>query len=72
MNKKYGNNWKNSVKVIFAGDDTTDEDAMKVLKGYAATFRISSNKDLVTFADKIVNSTEDVVKILKHTEACLK
>lgn len=30
LRKLFGNDWENSVKVIFAGDDTTDEDAMKV------------------------------------------
>lgn len=30
LRQEYGNDWANKVKVIFAGDDTTDEDAMKV------------------------------------------
>lgn len=72
LDKKYGNTWKNNVKVIFAGDDTTDEDAMKVLKGFGATFRISQKKNVITFAEKIVNSTMDIVKILKIIEASLK
>ena len=31
------------VRIIFAGDDTTDEDAINALKGMAMTFRIVSN-----------------------------
>lgn len=30
LRQEFGNDWADKVKVIFAGDDTTDEDAMKV------------------------------------------
>lgn len=30
LRREFGEDWPNKVKVIFAGDDTTDEDAMKV------------------------------------------
>lgn len=30
LRQEFGNDWSEKVKVIFAGDDTTDEDAMKV------------------------------------------
>ena len=32
------------VRIIFAGDDVTDEDAINALKGMAMTFRIVSNQ----------------------------
>lgn len=72
LKNKYGENWRNNVKVIFAGDDTTDEDAMKALKGYSATFRISSDEDQVTAADQRVESIKDVVKILELIDTNMK
>lgn len=33
LREEFGMNWPENVKVIFAGDDTTDEDAMKVIFG---------------------------------------
>lgn len=68
LNKEYGDNWKNNVHIIFAGDDTTDEDAMKALKGFAATFRIVTNENIITAAEQRINSTEDVVQILNIIE----
>lgn len=31
LRQEFGNDWADKVKVIWAGDDTTDEDAMKVI-----------------------------------------
>lgn len=30
LSQVFGDDWDKKIKVIFAGDDTTDEDAMKV------------------------------------------
>ena len=35
----FGEDWAEKIKIIFAGDDVTDEDAMSALKGVAHSFR---------------------------------
>ncbi|XP_037960770.1 probable trehalose-phosphate phosphatase C [Teleopsis dalmanni] len=61
----YGSNWAKNIKVIYAGDDFSDEDAMKALKCVAKTFRISSDPSIQTAADFILPSQEVVVDLLK-------
>lgn len=68
LSKEYGENWHENVKVIFAGDDTTDEDAIRALKGNAATFRISSSLNVETSAEKLLSSTEAVLQMLTFVE----
>ncbi|XP_030760036.1 trehalose-phosphate phosphatase B-like [Sitophilus oryzae] len=73
LDKQYGENkWQGNVKVIFAGDDTTDEDAMLALKGNSVTFRIAPNTQIATHATKILSSTQSVVHILKLIQKILK
>lgn len=43
LREKYGENWSTTAKAIFAGDDTTDEDAMKV----SVTHVIKTRHDLI-------------------------
>ncbi|CAG9832277.1 unnamed protein product [Diabrotica balteata] len=71
LEKKYGKDWNKETKVIFVGDDTTDEDAMRALKGNAALFRIA-NCTAETYADKIISSTEDTLKVLKIVQKHFK
>jgi len=42
LRARYGPAWSESVRVIYAGDDETDEDAFRFLSGLAMTFRIGS------------------------------
>ncbi|EDW87761.1 probable trehalose-phosphate phosphatase C [Drosophila yakuba] len=51
LKQKFGDNWPQEVSVIFAGDDTTDEDAMRVLRGLGRSFRISADAQIQTYAD---------------------
>ncbi len=61
----YGSNWANTTGVIYIGDDTTDEDAMKALKDKAITIRIlSDQKKQNTAAMMVFPSTRSVVHFL--------
>ncbi|XP_004536200.1 probable trehalose-phosphate phosphatase C [Ceratitis capitata] len=51
LKNQFGINWSQKIKVIFAGDDTTDEDAMRLLQGSGISFRVSADPDLETYAD---------------------
>jgi len=72
LNREFGeNNWQGKVKVVFVGDDTTDEDAMLALQGNAATFRIARRADKISHADKLLSSTKSVVNILNLIQKLL-
>ncbi len=40
LRERYGPAWSESVRVIYVGDDQTDEDAFRFLSGLAETFRV--------------------------------
>ncbi|MBW2242603.1 MAG: bifunctional alpha,alpha-trehalose-phosphate synthase (UDP-forming)/trehalose-phosphatase [Deltaproteobacteria bacterium] len=42
LRERYGPNWSERVRVIYVGDDQTDEDAFRFLAGLAMTFRVGS------------------------------
>ncbi|GAB0099300.1 Trehalose 6-phosphate phosphatase [Sergentomyia squamirostris] len=65
LQNKFGEDWNEKVKVLFAGDDTTDEDAMKALKGQGISFRIAHNDQIQTFADYRLESPFAVGDLLK-------
>lgn len=64
----FGIEWSKHVKIIYAGDDVTDEDAMKALKGIAATFRVTQAQIVETSAEYCLPSTESVLDMLKWIE----
>ncbi|KAL0831094.1 hypothetical protein ABMA28_001967 [Loxostege sticticalis] len=64
----FGLDWCERIRVIYAGDDVTDEDAMTALKGMAATFRIASSTITKTSAERRLSSTDSVLAMLKWVE----
>ncbi len=50
LRDSFGENWQKQ-KINFAGDDTSDEDVMRILKGRGLTFKVSTDPDVQTFAD---------------------
>lgn len=67
LNSSFDKNWK-SRKVIFAGDDTTDEDVMKTIKGFGRSFRIVKDANVETNADYRIPSVQSVYHMLKWIE----
>ncbi|XP_014221069.1 alpha,alpha-trehalose-phosphate synthase [UDP-forming] A isoform X1 [Trichogramma pretiosum] len=64
----FGLDWSERIRIIYAGDDNTDEDAMKALKGMAATFRVASSHIIRTSAERRLPSTDSVLTMLKWVE----
>ncbi|KAB7507035.1 Bifunctional trehalose-6-phosphate synthase/phosphatase [Armadillidium nasatum] len=61
----FGVDWSDRVSTIFAGDDTTDEDAIQALQGMAITFRITQSKNVKTAATHRLPNVNAVFKMLK-------
>ncbi len=40
LRTRYGPTWSERVRVVYVGDDQTDEDAFQLLAGLATTFRV--------------------------------
>ena len=68
LKSAFGENWAEKIKIVFAGDDVTDEDAMVALKGVAYSFRITNEATTKTAADKKLPSTDSVFELLKWIE----
>lgn len=65
----FGLDWSERVTIMYAGDDTTDEDAFQALKGMAYTFRIvQSDVSVKTAADRRLTSTHCVYTLLQWVE----
>ncbi|KAA0197793.1 hypothetical protein HAZT_HAZT006088 [Hyalella azteca] len=64
----FGVDWSDRISVIFAGDDKTDEDAMKALQGMAISFRVTASKNVKTVANHRLPSTDSVLTMLKWIE----
>jgi trehalose 6-phosphate synthase/phosphatase len=64
----FGVDWSERVRIIYVGDDVTDEDAMKALKGMAVTFRIANSATVSTAADHRLHNTQSVLVLLQWVE----
>lgn len=64
----YGLDWQDGVRVLFAGDDNTDEDAMRALKGMAVSFRVTASSSIRTQANRRLPDTDSVAMMLKWVE----
>lgn len=68
LRTSFGVDWSERIKIIYVGDDLTDEDAMVALKGMARTFRVTSSDIVKTAADHRLPSTDSVYTMLKWVE----
>ncbi|XP_047476832.1 alpha,alpha-trehalose-phosphate synthase [UDP-forming]-like [Penaeus chinensis] len=64
----FGLDWCDRVSTIFAGDDISDEDAMRALQGMAVTFRVTTSPNLRTAATYRLPNTDAVLTMLKWVE----
>ncbi|XP_053692340.1 uncharacterized protein LOC128740799 [Sabethes cyaneus] len=63
----FNKGWKTK-KIIFAGDDLTDENVMKSIKGFGRSFRITRGLEVESEADFKISSTKSVLNLLKWLE----
>jgi trehalose 6-phosphate synthase/phosphatase len=63
LRNRYGPDWAESVRVMYIGDDQTDEDALQILAGLGVTFRVGS-ADTPTAASRLLSSVAAVEALL--------
>ncbi len=64
LRERYGPSWSESLRVIYVGDDDTDEDAFRFLAGLAMTFRVGSASSL-TAAQRRLPNVDAVMKLVE-------
>jgi trehalose 6-phosphate synthase/phosphatase len=63
LRARYGPAWSERVRVVYVGDDETDEDAFRFLAGLATTFRVGS-ADTPTAAARRLSDVDAVRALL--------
>lgn len=66
LKHKFGEKWQEKAFVLFMGDDTTDEDVMKVLQGKSLTLRVTPDPSLATHASYKIPDTKSVTDVLQQ------
>lgn len=64
----YGADWPERVRIVYAGDDDTDEDVMETLNGLSCTFRVSKSAAVKTAANYRLKDPEAVLAMLRLVE----
>jgi trehalose 6-phosphate synthase/phosphatase len=64
LRSRHGPAWTENVRVIYIGDDQTDEDAFQVLAGMAATFRVGP-ADTISAASRRLSDVAAVTAVLR-------
>ena len=64
LRQRYGPAWSENARIIYLGDDRTDEDAFRVLAGLGVTFRVGSAESL-TLADRLLPNVDAVQALLE-------
>ena len=68
LRTRYGPAWSEEVRVIYVGDDQTDEDAFRFLAGLSITFRVGS-ADTPTAATRRLPDVDAVHALLEWLAA---
>ncbi|MCA9511776.1 MAG: bifunctional alpha,alpha-trehalose-phosphate synthase (UDP-forming)/trehalose-phosphatase [Myxococcales bacterium] len=63
LRARYGPGWSERVRVVYVGDDQTDEDAFRFLQGLARTFRVGAT-DTATAAQHRLSDTNAVCALV--------
>ena len=68
LRERYGPSWSQNVRVIYVGDDQTDEDAFRFLAGLALTFRVGPADTLTAATRRLpnVSAVRALVEWLAH------
>ena len=66
LRARYGPSWSDQTRVVYVGDDQTDEDAFRFLSGLAMTFRVGPADTLTSASHRLpdVNAVEALLEWL--------
>jgi trehalose 6-phosphate synthase/phosphatase len=71
LRSRYGPAWSERVRVVYVGDDHTDEDAFRLLEGLAITFRVGPAEETTAASHRLANveAVHDLLQWLAKREA---